>query len=111
MSINHPGEHDGDQGVVDRLGRDLAGLDGLGLVGDERADVVDRERSEPRIGERGQQPLAAADLIAAPSARLEVGSAAAQPALPVAAERLGGVDDLTALDLLDSRRRASAAAR
>jgi len=50
-------DHEGDQGVVDRLGRELAGLHGFGLVGDEGADVVDRDRSQPSVSEGGQQPL------------------------------------------------------
>src|SRR6202034_427586 len=36
-----------------------------------------------------------------PGARLEVGTATSQPALPVGPERLLGVADLAALDLLD----------
>lgn len=77
------------------------GLDSLGLVGDERADVIDRERSKAVVGKCGQQPLAAIDLVPGPGAFLEVGAAAGEPPVPVVTEGLDGMYDLAALDLLD----------
>jgi hypothetical protein len=93
-------DHEGDERVVDRLSCALAGLYRLGLCGDERADVVDRERPKALVGERGEEALATMDLIVGPGAVLKVGAAADEPTLPVGAEGLGGVDDLAALHLL-----------
>ena len=38
--------HQRDEGVVDRLDRDLTSLDGLRQVSDHAADVVDRQRAK-----------------------------------------------------------------
>jgi hypothetical protein len=70
-------------------------------LGDELADVVDRELAERACTERRDQPLAAGNLVAGPRAGLQVRPAASEPALPIPAERRLRVAHFVALDLVD----------
>lgn len=73
-----------------------SGLDRRGLLGDEGADVLDRQRSEALVSEGGEQPLTAVDLLSGPGTVLDTGGAS-EPALSVAPEALAGGHDLAAL--------------
>jgi hypothetical protein len=90
-----------DQSIVDRLGGQLAGFYLNGQIRYEAADVLHRQLAEGTASQRWHQALATVDLIIAPAAGLQVGLAAPQPPLPVAAEGFRGVADLAALNLLD----------
>jgi len=86
---------------VRRLWCQLAGINLLGQLGNELANVVHGELPERARSERRQQTLAPDDLIPGPRAALEVRPTLPEPPFPIAGECLLGVAHLPPLDLLD----------
>jgi hypothetical protein len=79
----------------------MSGFDGVGEIDHEFTDAFDRQPTEWELTERGDEALAAIDLIPGPGTGFELRSSLGEPALPVSPEGLLGVAHLSSFDLLD----------